>query len=62
MPREITVDMAGYGRGLPPVTLTVRYSRPLRFRLWLAHQALRLTCWLYGAHVALDAEGWSDGK
>lgn len=45
LPSTITVRFADWQRS-GPMLITVRYSAPLRARLWLAIQLTRLVAWL----------------
>jgi hypothetical protein len=42
----ITLGVEDFRRMPPELTITVRLSRPLRFRVWLATVLLRFAAWL----------------
>ena len=59
LPHTITVDTSILNDPAQRRTFTVRYTAPLRFRLWLGVKLLHAAAWCFGAD--LDAQLAEDG-
>lgn len=50
-PDHITIDTSAMLNGWKDLTINVRYTRPVKFRIWLALKLIRAAGWLVGGKV-----------
>lgn len=59
LPDTVTIgsrDLPLGARGLEGMTFRVRYTPPLRFRIWLALRLMSLAVWLIGGEADIAPE------
>lgn len=47
-PDHITIDTSMMFKGWKGLTIDVRYTKPVKFRIWLALRLVRVAAWLVG--------------
>lgn len=55
LPETVTIGVSELSRN--PMTFRVRYSRPLRFRVWLAMRLIYVAAWFACGSVDVQPEG-----
>lgn len=56
LPDHITVDVSTMLKGWKDLTIDVRYTKPVRFRIWLALKLIRVAAWLVGGKMQAEDE------